>query len=79
MGRGGKRAGAGRKPSGLVTRKASISQAAERWELIDNLVKHYGCTQSEMLAQLLYIGMEQKKLEIMEPDGTIKWGHEDGR
>lgn len=34
MGRGGKRAGAGRKPEG-ITRKVSLTLTAEEWDRID--------------------------------------------
>jgi hypothetical protein len=70
---GGARKGAGRKRKGLENRKASISLPPDRWELIDKIQQLEEKTKSDVLAELIQIGLEQKLIELMEADGTIKW------
>lgn len=65
---GGARNGAGRKSSGLINRKASISLPSDRWELIDTIQQHEEKTKSEVLAQLIQIGLDIKTKELVDKD-----------
>lgn len=77
MSRGGVRPGAGRKKTGFENRKASISLPPDRWELLDKIQQHESKTKSDVLAELIQIGIETKLLELMGNDGTIKWKGEE--
>lgn len=74
---GGARKGAGRKRKGLENRKASISLPPDRWELLDKIQKLEEKTRSDVLAELIQIGLEQKLICLMENDGSIKWKEPD--
>lgn len=73
MKRGGARKGAGRKKTGLENRKASISLPPERWELLDQIHSYIGGSKSDVLAELLEIGLSIKGLEMMNTDGSYIW------
>lgn len=68
---GGARIGAGRKSSGLINRKASISLPSDRWVLIDNIQQHEEKTKSEILAQLIQIGLDVKTKELADKAGVM--------
>lgn len=63
IGRGGARKGAGRKPKGLENRKVSLSLSASEWESIDNVQESAGKTRSDVVAELIRLGMAAKMAE----------------
>lgn len=72
---GGARKGAGRKRKG-ETRKPSITLPPDRWELLDQIQKYLGGSKSDVLAELLELGLSIKGLEMMNVDGSYVWEDE---
>ncbi|WP_336791131.1 hypothetical protein [Paenibacillus sp. MMO-177] len=73
IGRGGNRAGAGRKKSGKTTKPVRLLLNDEKWLMVDKIVQHTKRPMSEVLADIVEHGLEVKLLEFMRNDGTYEW------